>query len=127
MKMDVRPLRTKADYEWALKEISCYFKNQPTPGSPAGDRFDVLSTLIGAYEDQNWPIEPPDPVDAIRFRMEQAGYGQADLADLLGSRSRASEILRRKRSLTMEQALKLHEQWHIPAEALLRSSIKKGA
>jgi len=66
-------------------------------------------------------------VDGIRFRMEQAGFGQADLARLLGSRSRASEIMRRKRSLTMEQALKLHEEWHIPAEALLRPSLKETA
>ncbi len=125
MKMDVRPLRSEADYEWALKEISRYFEKQPQPGSTEGDRFDVLATLIGAYESQHWPIEAPDPVDAIRFRMEQAGYGQADLAQLLGSRSRASEILRRKRALTMEQALKLHKQWQIPAEALLRPSIKE--
>ena len=125
MKMDVRPLRTEADYEWALKEISHYFETQPKPGSAEGDRFDVLATLIGAYEDKRWPIAPPDPVDAIRFRMEQAGYGQGDLAALLGSRSRASEILRRKRPLTMEQALKLHEQWQIPAEALLRPSVKE--
>ena len=72
-------------------------------------------------------IDPPDPVDAIKYRMEQAGLGQADLARLLGSRSRASEIMRRKRSLTMEQALKLNEEWKIPAEALLRPSLKETA
>ena len=87
--------------------------------------FDVLATLIETYEEKHWPIDPPDPVDAIQYRMEQAGLGQADLARLLGSRSRASEIMRRKRSLTMEQALKLHEKWKIPAEALLRPSLKE--
>lgn len=124
MKMDVRPLRSEADYEWALKEISRYFEHQPEAGTAEGDRFDVLATLIEAYEDRHWPIDPPDPVDAIRFRMEQAGFGQTDLAQLLGSRSRASEIMHRKRSLTMEQALKLHREWQIPAEALLRPSIR---
>ena len=87
----------------------------------------MLATLIEAYEDKHWPIDPPDPVDAIQYRMEQAGFGQADLARLLGSRSRASEIMRRKRSLTMEQALKLHEEWKIPAEALLKPSLKETA
>lgn len=80
----------------------------------------MLSTLIEAYEATHWPIDPPDAVEAIRFRMEQSGLGHADLARLVGSRSRASEILRRKRPLTLEQAWKLHEQWQIPAEALLR-------
>lgn len=127
MKMNVRPIKTEADYDWALKEIARYFDDQPKLGTAEGARFDVLATLIEAYEENRWPIDPPDPVDAIRFRMEQAGFGQADLARLLGSRSRASEIMRRKRSLTMEQALKLHEEWHIPAEALLRPSLKETA
>jgi HTH-type transcriptional regulator/antitoxin HigA len=89
MKMNVRPIKTEADYDWALKEIARYFDVQPKPGTAEGDRFDVLATLIEAYEEKRWPIDPPDPVDAIRFRMEQAGFGQADLATLLGSRSRA--------------------------------------
>ena len=127
MKMNVRPIKTEADYDWALKEIARYFDVQPKPGTAEGARFDVLATLIGAYEDKYWPIDPPDPVDAIKYRMEQAGLGQADLARLLGSRSRASEIMRRKRSLTMEQALKLNEEWKIPAEALLRPSLKETA
>jgi HTH-type transcriptional regulator/antitoxin HigA len=127
MKMNVRPIKTEADYDWALKEIARYFDVQPKPGTAEGDRFDVLATLIEAYEEKHWPIDPPDPVDAIKYRMEQAGLGQADLARLLGSRSRASEIMRRKRSLTMEQALKLNEEWKIPAEALLRPSLKETA
>lgn len=87
----------------------------------------MLATLIEAYEEKYWPIDPPDPVDAIKYRMEQAGFGQAELTRLLGSRSRTSEIMRRKRSLTMAQALKLNEEWKIPAEALLRSSLKETA
>lgn len=120
--MDIRPIRSEADYNWALGEIEQYFDKEPRRGSPAADRFDVLAALIEAYESRRWSIDPPDAVEAIRFRMEQAGLRQADLANLLGSRSRASEIMRRRRSLTLEQAWKLHRQWHIPAEALLRQS-----
>jgi HTH-type transcriptional regulator/antitoxin HigA len=119
-KMDIRPIRTEADYDWALKEIELYFEHEPKRGTPESDRFDVLAALIEAYEAKHWPIEPPDAVEAIRFRMEMGGFGQADLAHLLGSRSRASEILHRKRPLTLEQAWKLHREWQIPAEALLR-------
>jgi HTH-type transcriptional regulator/antitoxin HigA len=118
--MDIRPIRTEADCDWALKEIEQYFDREPRRGTKEAARFDVLAALIGAYETKHWPIEPPDPVEAIRYRMSQAGFSQADLARLVGSRSRASEILNRKRPLTMEQAWKLHREWQIPAEALLR-------
>lgn len=118
--MNIRPIKSERDYDWALSEIERYFEREPRRGTPDADRFDVLATLIESYEARHWPIDPPDPVEAIRFRMEQAGFHQADLARLLGSRSRASEILRRKRPLTLEQAWKLHKEWHIPAEALLR-------
>lgn len=118
--MDIRPIRTEADYDAALKDIAQYFEHEPQAGSPEADRFDVLAAVIGAYEDRHWPIEAPDAISAIEARMEQAGYKQSDLAKLLGSRSRASELLRRKRGLTMEMAWKLHREWKIPAEALLR-------
>jgi HTH-type transcriptional regulator/antitoxin HigA len=121
---NVRPIKTEADYDWALKEIARYFEREPEPGSQEGDRFDVLAALIESYEAKRWPIDPPDAVEAIRFRMQQSGLNQADLAQLLGSRSRASEILARKRPLTMEQAAKLHREWRIPAETLLRQAIK---
>src|SRR5690349_12980675 len=109
MQMDIRPLRTEVDYEWALTEIGPYFAREPVAGSPEADRFDVLAALIAEYERRHWPIDPPDPAAAIRARMEQAAYTQADLARLLGSRSRASEILSGRRALTMEQARRLHE------------------
>lgn len=124
-KMDIRPLRTEADYDWALKEIAQYFEREPKRGSQQADRFDVLAALIEAYEAKHWPISPPDPVDAIRFRMEQAGLKQGDLGRLLGSKSRASEIMNRKRPLTLEQAYRLHREWHIPAEALLKPYVAK--
>lgn len=118
--MDIRPIRNEADYDWALSEIAVYFENEPAPGTPGADRFDVLAALIDAYEAIHWRIEAPDPVDAILQRMEQAGYSQADLARLIGSRSRASEILHRRRALTMPIAHKLHREWHIPAEILIQ-------
>lgn len=118
--MDIKPLRNEADYDWALREIEQYFAHEPRKGTKDAARFDVLATLIDAYEAKHWAIDPPDPVEAIRYRMEQAGYSQADLARVVGSRSRASEILGRKRPLTMEQAWSLHKEWHIPADALLK-------
>ncbi|HEX4080875.1 MAG TPA: helix-turn-helix domain-containing protein [Rhizomicrobium sp.] len=118
--MDVRAIRNEADYDWALKEIEQYFEHEPRRSTKQAARFDVLAALIEAYEARHWPIEASDPVEAIRYRMSQAGFSQADLARLVGSRSRASEILNRKRPLTMEQAWKLHREWRIPADALLR-------
>lgn len=118
--MDVRPLRSEADYDRALSDIEQYFEIEPQPGSADADRFDLLALVIADYEAKHWPIDPPDPVEAIKYRMEQAGYRQRDLAALLGSRSRASEILSRKRPLTLEMAWRLNREWGIPAEALLK-------
>jgi len=123
--MDIRPIKNEADYDWALKEIEAYFVNEPAVGSPEAERFDVLATLIEAYEDKHWAIDPPDAVAAIEEFMERKELDQSDLARLLGSRSRASEILNRKRNLTMEQARKLHAEWKIPAEMLLQPSVKE--
>ena len=118
--MDIRPIKTEADYDWALQEIAVYFEHEPAEGTEAAARFDVLSALIEHYERRHWSIDSPaDPVDVIQFFMEQNGFTQADLARLLGSRSRASEILNRRRRLTMEQLSLLHRAWSIPAEALL--------
>jgi HTH-type transcriptional regulator/antitoxin HigA len=127
MPMDIRPLRSEADYEWALAEIAAYFETEPPEASDAAARFDVLAALIEHYESRHWPIDPPDPHSAIRARMEASGYGQADLARLLGSRSRASEILSGKRAPTMEQAWRLHREWRIPAESLLQPARSKSA
>jgi HTH-type transcriptional regulator/antitoxin HigA len=117
--VEVRPIRTEADYTAALADIEQYFDNEPEPGTPESDRFDVLSTLIAAYERERWPIEAPDAVTAIAEVMAIRGYKRADLADLLGSKSRASEIMNRKRPLTIDQARKLHYVWHVPAASLL--------
>src|SRR5881394_1319799 len=93
----IRPLRSEADYDGALAEIERYFEREPAPGTPDADRFDLLALVIEDYEKRHWPIEAPDPVEAIRYRMESGGYSQSDLGRLLGSRQRASEILSRRR------------------------------
>ena len=117
---DIRPIKTEADYDWALAEVARYFENQPVPGSEEGQRFDVLADLIEAYETRVHPVSLPDPVEAVRVRLEERGMGQADLARLLGSRSRASEMLSRRRAITKEQAHVLHGALGIPAEVLIQ-------
>jgi HTH-type transcriptional regulator/antitoxin HigA len=119
-KKAIRPLRTKADHEAALDEIETYFDHEPKPGTVEADRFDLLALVIEDYEKKHWPIKPPDPIEAIRYRMETGGFSQADLGRLIGSRQRASDILARKRRLTMQMAWKLHHDWQIPAEALIQ-------
>jgi HTH-type transcriptional regulator/antitoxin HigA len=115
----IRPLRSEADYDSALKEIERYFEVEPKPETPEADRFDLLALIVEDYERKRWPIEPPDPIDAIRYRMETGGYTQADLGRLLGSRQRASDILTRKRTLTMRMAWRLYREWGIPAVVLI--------
>jgi HTH-type transcriptional regulator / antitoxin HigA len=122
----IRPLRSEADYNAALKEIERYFENEPKVGTPEADRFDLLALIIEDYERRRWPIEPPDTIDAIRYRMETGGYTQADLGRLLGSRQRASDVLTKKRPLTMRMAWRLHREWGIPAEALIAPSPARG-
>ena len=123
----IRPLRNETDYEAALDEIERYFENEPKKDSPEADRFDLLALVIEDYERRHWPVDPPDPVEAIRFGMETGGRTQADLGRLLGSRQRASDILGRKRPLTMKMAWRLHREWGIPAEALLRPTPTKAS
>ncbi len=122
----IRPLRSEADYDIALKEIERYFESEPESGTLEADHFDLLALVIEDYERKRWPIEPPNAIDAIRYRMETAGYTQADLGRLLGSRQRASDILTRKRALTMKMAWRLHREWGIPAEALIAPPAARG-
>ncbi|TPK96042.1 MULTISPECIES: XRE family transcriptional regulator [unclassified Mesorhizobium] len=116
---NIRPIKTEADYDWAIAEITRYFDKEPVPGTPDADRFDVLAELIEAYEAKHYPIAETDPVDAITAHMEMANLSRHALVKLLGSASRASEILARKRALTMDMAFKLNREWHIPAEVLI--------
>jgi HTH-type transcriptional regulator/antitoxin HigA len=122
----IRPLRTEVDYDVALKEIERYFEVEPKLGTPEADRFDLLALIIEDYERKRWPIEPPEAIDAIRYRMETGGYTQGDLGRLLGSRQRASDILAKKRPLTMRMAWKLHREWGIPAEVLIAPPRARG-
>jgi HTH-type transcriptional regulator / antitoxin HigA len=100
----IRPIRTETEYEEALEQIERYFESEPKPATSEADRFDLLALTIEDYERKRWPIDPPATIDAIRYRMETDGYTQADLGRLLGSRQRASDILTKKRPLTMNRS-----------------------
>jgi len=116
--MTLRLIKTKKDYEKALKHLEVVFDARP--GTKEGDELEVLSLLIENYEEEHFPIEAPDPIEAIKFRMEQMGYKQKDLADIIGYRGRVSEILNRKRKLTLDMIRKLHETLQIPTDVLLQ-------
>jgi HTH-type transcriptional regulator / antitoxin HigA len=115
--MTIRPVHTKADHAAALARIEALWDARP--GTPAHDELEVLGILVAAYEDAHWLMLPPDPVDAIKFHMEQSGPRQKDLAGVLGSASRASEILRRRRGLTVEMIRAVHKVWAIPLDSLV--------
>ncbi|MHB1110011.1 MAG: helix-turn-helix domain-containing protein [Devosia sp.] len=117
--MDINSIKTDADHKNALREIDRLWT--APEDSPESDRLDMLVTLVEAYEQKRWPMEEEgDPVEIILAHMDVTGRTQADLATLLGSRSRASEILNRKRALTVEMIHKLQSEWGIPAELLIR-------
>lgn len=116
----LRPLRSEADYDSALAEIDRLWDAKAN--STAADRLDVLVTLVEAYEAKHWPIDPPDPVDAITFAMERKGLSRKDLERFIGTRARVADILNRRRRLTMDMAWRLHRNLGIPAEVLLRPS-----
>jgi HTH-type transcriptional regulator/antitoxin HigA len=117
MIMDIKPIRTGKDYRRALKKIEALMDSKPR--SPSGDMLDVLTTLVEAYEARRFPIAPPDPIEAIKFRIEQLGLSTNDLAPYLGGRSRVNEILKRRRKLTVAMMKSLHRNLGVPAEALL--------
>jgi HTH-type transcriptional regulator / antitoxin HigA len=116
-KMTIKPIKTKKDYKAALEKIEELFEAKPN--TPDGDLLEVLVTLVEAYEQKHFNIAPPDPVEAIKFRIEQLGLKQSDLSDAMGGKNRVSEILNRKRELTADMMRKLHKQFNIPAESLL--------
>jgi HTH-type transcriptional regulator/antitoxin HigA len=120
MKNSVRPIRTERDYEAALKEVERLWGARS--GTPEGDRLDVLATLIEAYEDKHFPMDPPDPIEAIKFRMEQQGLTRKDLEPLIGTRTRVAEVLNRRRGLSIEMIRRLHKKLGISAEVLIRPS-----
>ncbi len=117
---NIRPIRTEDDYDWALAEIETYFDALPEKGTPAADRFDVLSELVAAYEDRHWRIEAPDPIGAIEAWLEFKGMERSSLDALFGSRSRAWEIMHKRRPLSLAMIRKLNEDLAIPAEVLIQ-------
>ena len=122
MTAEVRPIRTKRDYEAALKEVERLWGAKA--GTSDGDRLDVLATLVDAYEAEHYPMDPPDPVEAIKFRMEQQGLTRRDLEEIIGTRTRIAEVLNRKRGLSIAMIRRLHERLGISADVLIRPSRK---
>ncbi|TFH43781.1 MAG: helix-turn-helix domain-containing protein [Lysobacterales bacterium] len=115
--MEIRPIKTEHDYEQALARVSELMGARP--GSDEEDELEVLSILVDSYEEKHFPIDLPDPIDAILFRIEQQGLTRKDLEPLLGSRHRVSEVLNRKRGLSLQMIQRLHEQLGIPLETLI--------
>src|SRR5262245_25673851 len=119
----IKPIKTEADYDAALAEIDTLMDAKS--GTSEGDRLDVLVTLVEAYEEKHWRIDPPDPIEAIKLRMQQRGLSRGDLEKVLGSKGRVSEVLNRKRPLTLEMIRRLHSLWGIPAESLIQPTTRK--
>lgn len=117
--MNIKPIKTKKDYEQALVRLEAIFDSKI--GTENGDELEILGMLIDNYENERFPIGFPDPVEAIKFRMEQLGYNQTDLANVVGLKSRASEILSRKRKLSLEMIRQIHDQLNIPTEVLIQA------
>jgi HTH-type transcriptional regulator/antitoxin HigA len=118
--IEIKPIRSEADYEAALAEVEGLWGARLV--TPEGDRLDVLATLIDAYESQHHPIDPPDPIEAIKFRMEQQGLSRRDLEGILGTRTRIAEVLNRRRGLSINMIRRLHDKLGISAEVLIRPS-----
>lgn len=118
MAAEIRPIRSEADHAAALEQVEALWGS--ASGTPAGDRLDVLVTLIEAYEARHHPMDPPDPVEAIRFRMEQQGLTRRDLEAIIGTRTRIAEVLNRKRSLSIGMIRRLHERLGIAADVLIQ-------
>ena len=122
--LTLRPIRNAADYGQALKQAEAFFDaaQEPDPDSEEGPYFEALITLIEAYERKHHPIDPPDPVEAIKFRMEQGGFTLKDLEPMIGKTNRVYEVLARKRTLSLAMIRRLHKGLGIPAQVLIRQS-----
>ncbi|MGX9576969.1 helix-turn-helix domain-containing protein [Mesorhizobium sp. f-mel] len=125
MAIELKPVRSEADYAAALAEAERLWGAKS--GTPEGDRLDVLATLIEVYEEKNHPMDPPDPIEAIKFRMEQQGLSRKDLEPIIGTRGRVAEVLNRRRGLSIEMIRNLHDQLGISAEVLIRPTRQEAA
>ena len=121
--MEIKAIRTEADYLAALREVSALINLDPASDSPEGERLEVLGTLVQAYEAKHYPIDPPDPIEAIKFRMDQSGLSVKDLVPYIGPPNRVYEVLPYKRPLSLNMIRRLSEGLHIPAEVLIRAPI----
>jgi HTH-type transcriptional regulator / antitoxin HigA len=121
----LKPIRSEADYDAALAEIERLWGARAR--TPEGDRLDILATLVDAYENEHYPMDPPDPIEAIKFRMEQQRLTRKDLEGILGSRTRVAEVLNRRRGLSMNMIRRLHEKLGISVEVLIRPTRTKKA
>lgn len=117
---DVKPIRSEADYEAALADVERLWGAKA--GTTKGDRLDVLATLIDVYESEHYPMDPPDPIEAIKFRMEQQNLTRKDLEGIVGSRTRIAEVLNRRRGLSIGMIRRLHEKLGISTDILIRPS-----
>ena len=117
--MNINLIKTENDYNQALERLEVIFDSKR--GTEEGDELELLGMLIDQYENEHFPIDLPDPIEAIKFRMEQMGYSQNDLAKIIGFKSRASEILSRKRKLSLEMIRQLHNELNIPTDVLIQS------
>ena len=115
----VKPIRNQEEYDEALREIEPFFDSEPEPDTPEGDHFEILAMLIEDYEAKHWPVDAPDPVEAIRYRMEQSNLKAKDLAPMIGNVNRVYEILSHKRPLTLRMIRRLNRDLHIPAQSLI--------
>jgi HTH-type transcriptional regulator / antitoxin HigA len=122
---DIKPIRSEKDCEAAMAEVEILWGAKS--GTPKGDRLDVLATLIESWEGANYPMDPPDPIEAIKFRMEQQGLTRKDLEGIIGTRARIAEVLDRKRGLSIAMIRRLNTELHIPAEVLIRPTRKRAA
>jgi HTH-type transcriptional regulator / antitoxin HigA len=122
---EIKPIRTEKDYEAAMAEVETLWGAKS--GTPKGDRLDVIVTLIDSWEAANYPMDQPDPIEAIKFRMEQQGLTRKDLERIIGSRARIAEVLDRKRGLSIAMIRRLNTELHIPAEVLIRPTRKRAA
>lgn len=118
----IRGIRTKADYQAALQAVAPYFDNEPEVDSDAGAHFEAMITLIEAYEAKHYPIAPPDPIEALKFRMEQQGLKPKDLQPMIGGLNRVYEVLNRKRPLSLSMVRRLHSGLGISAECLIQET-----
>lgn len=116
--MHIKPIKTDTDYRASLKEVEALMTAEPN--TPEGDKLDILVTLVESYEREHFPLDLPDPVEAIKFEMEQKGLTAKDLEPMIGKSNRVYEILNRKRSLTLKMIQKLHQELGIPAESLIK-------